>query len=417
MNEGEKYYGEIWLPGKDDHRTFCVLEIIENQVTLTTNLHIKENEYKIDKIYGEYNGLGVLTFINNKTKRSRINYIIERVYEPEYTFISSHFIDTESLKLKEFEIKNSILNYWIRQIQLFLPNEKKFLPSKEEINDVVEIKERKLKIVILKSLSSKTNETKTEIINSGYVGFESENEVSILEAIELYNTFQKFILFIFGKTSHFESFRFKCLSCNDDIFLYYKDRLNRGKSSSYLHYDFWEIRDDLKNILTIFYTNKDVEFCTNFVLENLLSEKISHSRRFVNSIFSFQAYYKRFHSNNNSPANNKLNLSLSIYRKLIIELTNFSDNDFDVFVKKIIRSRDYYVHGNLKQIDIFSEFELLYISFLLDYIVGIEILHQLGFSEKLTRKTKLRAKSTYVEMQHVNKMLNQNVFQQTDYKK
>lgn len=417
MNNGEKYYGEIWLPDKEDNKSFCILEVLDNQVTLTTNLHIEENEYKIDKIYGEFNGLGVVTFINNKTKRSRTNYIIERVYEPEYSFVSKDIISTEKLKFKKYEIKNSVLNHWIRQFQLFFPDEKELIPNNEGISEIFEIDARKLKIGISKSLSCKSDETKTEIINSGYVTFEFENEISILEAIETYNTFQKFLLFNFGKSTQFESFKFKCLSCDDDVILYYKDRLNNVKSSNYLHYDFFEIREYLKKILTTWYTNQDLEFCTNFVLENLLSQKISHSRRFVNSIFSFEAYYKRFHSKDNSKARNKLNLSLNKHRKLVKELTNISEEYFESFVSKIIRSRDYYVHGNLNQKDIFSEFELLYISFLLDYIVGIQILHQLGFDEKLTKKAKLRAKSTFIDMQRVNEMLNQNVFKQNGTKK
>jgi len=101
---------------------------------------------------------------------------------------------------------------------------------------------------------------------------------------------------------------------------------------------------------------------------------------------------------------------LSSQKELILELTKIQEEGFISFVQKIIRSRDYYVHGNLKQKEIFSEFELLYISFLLDFIVGIQILYKLGFDEKLIKKAKGRAKSVYVDMQQVNKMLNQNAF-------
>jgi hypothetical protein len=411
MNIEEKYYGEVWLPEKEEIKTFCILEVIDFQVTLTTNLYNHSTEYKIDKIHGQFNKLGVVTLINNIVRNSSSGQIMKRVYEPEYTFISSsHLVKTETLTLNEFIIKNAAFNSWIRQLHFIPPEDNIFTFKNEEIKEVIEINDKKLEIQFTKTIDYKSNKDKIELINCGFVSFKSEPELKILEAIEIYKTFQKFMLFFFGRFPHFESFRFKCLGCNEYISLYYKDRLSVIKNSNFLYFDFFELKSHLQNILPIWYTNQNLEFCTNFVLENKLSQKISHSRRFVNSIFSFEAYYKRFHSGDNTTKNNNLKKSLSSQKELILELTKIQEEGFISFVQKIIRSRDYYVHGNLKQKEIFSEFELLYISFLLDFIVGIQILYKLGFDEKLIKKAKGRAKSVYVDMQQVNKMLNQNAF-------
>jgi hypothetical protein len=42
------------------------------------------------------------------------------------------------------------------------------------------------------------------------------------------------------------------------------------------------------------YINEDVRFCADIILENLLSVKVSHSRRFTNSLSAFEAFSKRF---------------------------------------------------------------------------------------------------------------------------
>jgi hypothetical protein len=141
MFEKSKYYGEIWLPENESEKYFCVLEFFEKEVFLETNLSNKYPEYKKDLIYGVFNGLGYLTFINNSVKQSSVGIINFKKYSPEYVFVSSrHRIDPYNLKIKEFEIDNSVFNEWIRSFHWF-DNGKDKLEKEKDVRHKILIKE------------------------------------------------------------------------------------------------------------------------------------------------------------------------------------------------------------------------------------------------------------------------------------
>lgn len=401
-----KYYGEIWLPEKESEKYFCVLEIFEKEVFLETNLSNKYPEYKKDLIYGVFNGLGHITFVDNSVCQSANGIINFRKYNPKYVFVSSnHLIDPYNLKIKEFKIDNSVFNEWIRSFHWFNQDEDK-LEKVEDVKHKVIIKEKLLELEILKTTNFKSNLNSFNLINVGYILFNSTEEITVIEAIEIYETFQKFLLFFYGQSKHFKSFNFKCLGCNNWFSLYYNDSLVNEKHSSFMNFNYRDLEKDLSSILQKWYLNEDVQFCSEIILENILTIKVSHSRRFTNSLASFEALNKRFGINHKNPTTEKYFNDLK-YR--FIEIMKIEENSFKVFVKKIIKTRDYYVHGNKKQIDIFSKFELLYISFLIDFIVGIELANQLGFSEENINKINNRAKSVYVNMQNTNRILNESI--------
>ncbi|MNL48424.1 hypothetical protein D3C87_1712830 [compost metagenome] len=82
--------------------------------------------------------------------------------------------------------------------------------------------------------------------------------------------------------------------------------------------------------------------------------------------------------------------------------------NFDDFMSKVIRSRDYHVHSNIKNKNIFTDFELLYIGFLLDFTVGLGLMQKLNVSKKTQDKVIMQGESVFVNMQMSNKILNQD---------
>jgi hypothetical protein len=155
------------------------------------------------------------------------------------------------------------------------------------------------------------------------------------------------------------------------------------------------------------YINEDMRFCADIILENLLSVKVSHSRRFTNSLSAFEAFSKRFELILKNPTTEKF---LKTKKNLLFEISKINEVDLDTFISKMIRTRDFYVHGNKKKTNHFPDFELLYISFLLDFIVCIGISEALEIAPINIEKIKRRAKSIYLDMQSVNKILNENNF-------
>lgn len=406
MFDERKYYGEIWIPENDNIKYFCVLEFLDGVVYLETNLSSKYPEYKKELIYGVFNNLGYLTFVNNSIIQSSVGIISFKKYSPEYVFVSSHHkIDPYNLKIKEFKIDNSAFNEWIRSFHWF-DNENKKLEKEDDVRHKIIIKEKFLEIEIIKTIRHTSNLNSLNIINVGYVSFSSQNKLSVIETIDIYKTFQKFLILFYGKSNHFKAFRIKCLSCGEWFSLYYNEDFVNENNSNYISFDYIDIKKDLNKILQEWYLNEDIQFCSDIILENILSIKVSHSRRFTNSLASFEAFNKRFGANHKNPTVEKYFNDL---KKIFIEIMIIEEELYKSFVKKVIRTRDYYVHGNKKQVDIFSKFDLLYISFLIDFVIGVELSKQLGFSSENIKDIINKATSVYVLMQSTNRILDKNI--------
>ena len=405
MFKENKYYGEVWLKSKEDKKCFCVLELINDEVLITTNLNQNLSAYQIELIYGVFTGLGHLTFVNCKIKNSSSGIIETKTYKPKYTFVSAyHIIEPIGLKIKEFQIDNSAIVKWDRKTHWYNSIEEK-LEKQEDVVHKTNISED-LTITITRSTSYTSNHDFFRMDNIGYVDFKSKSELSVLESIDLYNTFQKLFHFIYGKSAQFKSFKFKCLSCGEWASLYYKDDFNKEGISNFitLHYD--TIKDELSNVIIHWFSNNDIRNCSDIIIENLLSVKTSHSRRFTNSYSAFEDYSQKF---SNKYKTDSVEKRLLEHKELLNEITNIRIEEIKTYIKKIVRNRDYLTHRTNSKNNIFSQFELLYISFLLDYIVGIGLMKQMEVSDDIIDKIIRRAKSNYQDMQSVNNLLNKDL--------
>lgn len=405
MFKKNKYFGEVWFRDSEDIKCFCVLELIDDKIFITTNLTEKYTIYQIDIIYGMFTGLGYVTFVNCNIQHSSTGVVETIVYRPKYTFVCAHhLIDPINLKINEFQIDNAAIVKWVRKMNWYNSIEDK-VEKQEDIKHQTVISED-LTLTITKSTSYTYNHDFLRMDNIGYVDFKLEKNLSILESIELYNSFQKLFHFIYGKSVQFKSFNFKCLTCGKWVSLYYKDDFNKENISGFITLDYDTINEDLSKIIKHWFTNPDITYCADIIIENLLSVKTSHSRRFTNSYSAFEAYSFKFGKIYKNPTVEK---HLLEHEELIHRITSIPKNEIKGYVSKIVRHRDYLTHRNKIKNNIFSQFELLYISFLLDYIVGIGLMDKMDVSAEVIDKILLRAKSTYQDMQSVNKLLNKDV--------
>lgn len=405
MFKENKYYGEVWFKSEEDKKCFCVLELINDEVRITTNLSQKYTAYQIELIYGMFTGLGYLTFVNCQIIYGSNGIIETKIYKPKYTFVcANHFIEPIGLKINEFQIDNLAIVNWIRKMHWYNSIEGK-LEKNDDIIHTTDIN-NDLSLTITKSTAHTSNHDFFRMDNIGYVDFKSKINLSILESIDLYNSFQKLFHFIYGKSMQFKSFNFKCLNCGNWASLYYKDNFNKENISGYITLDYDTIKDELSNIIKHWYTNESIGYCTDIIIENLLSVKTSHSRRFTNSYTAFEAYSQKFSKDHKIVTIEKWLLE---HKELFNQITNIPLEDINSYIKKIIRNRKFLIHRTNIKDNCFSQFELLYISFLLDYIVGICLMKQMEVSDKIIHKIIDRAKSTYQDMQSVNKLLNKDL--------
>ncbi len=406
FDKNKKYYGEVWFAEKEDEKHFCVMSFNDDDVWLETNLHTEQRSYKEPQILGLFTGLGYITFIDCRIQHSSSGITETRIYRAKYTFVSDrHLIDTQTLKIKEFYIVNDVIAKWVHHTLWYDYTKDKL--HKKVFTDEYQVENVNLKITISHYQNINTQrQTGLNISNRGAIKFELEEPVSILVAIEFYNQFQKVLQLIFGRSEKFRKFSFKCLGCGEDKDLYYNDTQLTKSTSTFVHTEYQKVKYSLKSILTAAYTDDAFRFCLDKLMENFIGKHPSHNKRFINSISAYEAYCKNY----SKDGKNQLYKRIKENEDIFIKIGDFTDGLWKEFPNKVVRARDYHIHSNLDNKNIYSEFELLYISFLFDYVIAYLLLSKLGdVEDSLLDKFIEQGKNTFVSLQRTNVILGSKI--------
>lgn len=403
MKKEQKYYGEVWFPDEET-RCFCVLSVTDNDILLETNLLTNKPVHKEPRINGIFTGLGHLTFVDCKIRKSESGIAQMKIYAPRYSFISAHHpVNALDLKFQEFNITNDAIVSWVNHGTWYDATDEKLI-KKDDISQEIRIEEIGLTITINHSLNIHSKRTELLIQNMGWVKFKLDNPVDTLEAIDIYNKFQKVLQLVSSKTGQFSQFSFKCLKCGEWADIFYNDYKYVRSNSSFIHVKYDYIRADLPSIFKAAYANDSFLFCLDKLMENLLHEHSSHNKRFTNSISTFEAFGKLY----SGLTTKKLKVHLNHFSHYFINLGKLKEENFNDFAAKIVRSRDYHIHSNLRNKDVYTEFELLYISFLIDFVVGYGLLESIGVSEDVMEKIKMKCQMVYIGMKESNRIPSTN---------
>jgi len=404
MIKDKKYYGEVWFVGGDENKCFSILYIENNNLFLETNLHSKKPVLKELQILGIFTGIGFLTFIDCKIRKSESGITEMRRYSPKYSFLCAHHhIKAVGLKFKKFEVNNKAISDWIDHAVWYNRVDDK-LEKKDDLSHKISIKEIGLNITINNSLSYSSKRTELSIKNNGYVTFELDNEVSVLEAFNIYNNFQKLLQLLTSKSNQFSNFGFQCLTCGEWANIYYNDYKYAKSTHTFIHTQYHEVEKDVPIILEAIYTDGSFSFCIDKLMDSILNKQTSHNKRFTNSISTFEAFGKLY----STVRTNNLKKYLKYFAENFMLIAKIDEDAFNKLSSKIIRSRDYHIHSNLSNKNVLSEFELLYISFLIDFVVAYGLLSSFKISEKLKEKIIIHGQSVFINMQQANQILSSN---------
>jgi len=403
MKKDQKYYGQVWFAEKEEKKEFCVLYFQDDDLFIETNLCSKRTVYKEPQILGVITGIGYITFIDCSIQQSSSGVAEMRMYKPEYTFIgSNHLINTVDLKFKEFSIVNDTIVKWVNFYTWYDSLEEKLI--KKEIKDEYKIESKGIQLTVNHYLQYSSKRTELHISNKGSISFRLKEPVDVMEAIELYDKFQKVLQLVYGGSMKFSNFSFKCLSCDGRKSIYYNDKKLTKSTHTFVHTDYEKTKKELPKILNAVYSNTNFQFCLDKLLENFISKHSSHPKRFINSISAFEAFCKIY------SGIEKYNLTKYIknYKSIFKLIGEISDDDLKVFPNKIVRSRDYHIHSNLGNKDVFSDYDLLYISFLFDFVIAYLLLSEIKVSKSLLEKYVMHGKSVFIDMKRTNEILRRN---------
>lgn len=402
----KEYYGEIWFPENEGDKHFCVLKRENNKLRLTTKLSDRDKSYTADLILGVFTGLGYLTFINNNVVNSVSGMITSKSYSPEYCLIGSHFLNNpREFRTLKVSIVNSDLRKWIWLLLFDLYKEDNTI-SYENIQEEINIDEDLLlSFYTWVSTTDSRNDYILQVNSNASVSFDLKKSKSIVEIVDIYNKFQKFLLFFYGSTKQFEGFNLVCEGCNESFELFYKDGFHSENRNSLLNLNYQDLREDLNNLIVKWFTNNDILICVDKILNNTLSSKLSYSQKFINAYISLESFLKRFCNSNGKD----FKVHLEKNQDIILLITSLKKIELDEYLKKIVRTRDYYVHDNVKQKQYFKGIDLLYESIMLEYLVSILLLKELGGGEIVINKVIQNGNLQYVNFKELNIRLNRDI--------
>jgi len=405
VKKDQKYYGEVWFVERENVKQFAIISFKDDDLLLETNLCSQKRVYKEPQIFGMFTGLGFITFIDCRISFSSSGITETRVYRPKFSFISDqHQIDAINLKFREFSVINDSIVDWVNHCAWYDTIEQKLLVK--EFKDEFEVAGKELIITLNQYQQFSTQRKELNIKNRGSISFELTTPIDFLEAVELYNQFQKGLQLLFGGSKKFERFSFKCLSCNQWQEVYYNDKKLSKSTHNYVHTEYEKVKSDLGTVLNAVYSNKKFQFCLDKLMENFISKQVSHNKRFTNSIATYEAFSKLY----SGIAKNNLGKYIKHYKRIFILLGKFEDEEWKTFPNKVIRSRDYHIHSNLENRNVYTEFELLYISFLFDFVVGYLLLESLKVSNYLLEKFIMHSNNVFIDMKKTNRILGFNPF-------
>ena len=404
--EDKEYYGEIWFPDKESEKEFCVLKRENNNIILTTKLS-ERNQYSSDLIFGVFTGLGYLTFINNKVINSSSGMITSKSYSPDYCLIGEHFIkNPKEFKTLKATIVNSDLRKWLWLLLFDFSIDGTSVSFNENINNEVIIdNSTKLSIYTwTKQKSSRTNYN-IELQSKASLSFDFNEVRSIIDVIDLYHKFQKFLLFFHGSTKQFESFSLTCEDCEERFELYFKDGFHKENNYSILNLNYTDLKNDIESIFIEWFNNDNIIICIDKILNNSLSNKLSYSQKFINAYIALESYLKRFSNSNGKD----FKVYLEKHKEIIQSITGIEANQTTPYLTSLIRTRDYYVHDNINQKQYFKGIDLLYEAIMLESLVSILILKEFKVSDFVINKAIKNANSDYINSKQTNLIFNKNI--------
>lgn len=408
MLNKDKYHGEVWFPDREDESCFCVLFYKDGQVFLETNLTKPEHAYvnKHPKIMGLFTGLGYVTFIDCELNNISEGAIKSYIYESRYTFVHSEEFYAPELTTKSFSILYNGLLDW-RQWDLSLVANKQIINYGRDESHLFEVPQKNLSIEMLFFSRLKLEKNMAIAQNYSKIRLHYDIDVPLGRAIGDYEIFQKLIQFLTGKAPRFTSFGYLCPISNKWGTVYFEDNGYKELKTGYFLIDFRDIVEYLPTLINLLYTDEKFLFCLDRLLDNHIDGRLSHSKRFTNSISTFEGFHKLYSSRKNS----KLNFFLEEQKDLIIKIMKIEESKFKDFASKVVRSRSYHVHANIDDYgstNIFSDFELLYISFALDVIIAIRLLEHAHVSSTIIDNIIYHGKMTYSGLQSLNRELRQD---------
>ena len=262
--ENKKYYGEVW---SDDNlnKCFCVLNFVDGYPRIETNL-ITEDFYITKYIYGHFNNLGYVTFLESEIVVVETGLIAFRVYEPLYVFYSEfEIIIPEKIYYENFLVENQEIVDWMDKYNYYNLDEKKLI-SQDDIIDEFKIGED-FKLSIINTLNSKSNRYSVSLSNSGLLNFKFNQPISFQKVLEVYKKFQQLKCILSGGLKQFKSFSLK-LSDRNYLGVYFSDKSTNTSGYSFLRLRYDEIKDSLPILFEKLYLSTDFNFCINKLYDN-----------------------------------------------------------------------------------------------------------------------------------------------------
>lgn len=442
----KQYRGNIFFEDDNFTRRFDATLSIDNDDYYIEFQYNKFRPVDFKIIQGEFLDLGIVTFIEcyNCGQTSGIINLVK--YKAQHIITEIKFNDYDSLFATSLHVKMDALKNWLRKPNLTgsLIFDNKINYQKHEQITLFENIEYSIKINFGLNENRQINES---ITLTEYCELEISSNKIPINIFELYNIYKKikiFIAFIGIFSNKHDEFFFKeeriiYDNQEDPIVMKFFTKNFQTTNNGILNHErinFADLKKNIDFILKNWFFDTKIQDSVVLVMEKYTFIKLTVETYFLNTCFAIETFHRNNKLNYVLPKKEFSDLKKGIIKKLETEMEiklfkdrlqfanepSFRDRlnsfkvefetitiekfDVDVFIGKIVKTRNYLVHRGSKS-NILTNLEIYYASIYLETLTKYCIMEKIGIEKSLLDKIFINTGSKinqFYEM-NVNKLV------------
>lgn len=416
----EEYLGYWLIPNVSKQKSQGILRIDNEKIELEL---VGTNDdlslfYGFDEplITRNYHDIKNIELINGYAKNTKENKdVMFSLINPDNTECSSSLLirikyevkhlvkKMEVRSMPDFKIQNVFFKYdhidhWVGKFGYNIDNH----PETEDFRVTIEFsppkpitlfENNKYKMYLMFRASSpalSNNKSDLNLIQSAFFNIEFKRRQKFDEIIRLGNIIRDFFSFAVRTPVGIKQFEFRCYSKNaaqknkidnQTAEVIHKDHVTSKISKIYNHdllINYSDLANSKENIIEAWIKKYDLlSPVMKLYFDNLYNENIYLETGFLNYIFALEVYHKRVINSKQVELRKRLEELLKRYSKITSQMIKNRTS----FLNKVVNSRNYFVHYNLKikKKNILKEEEMFFSSLKLKILIQIILLDELGF--------------------------------------
>lgn len=366
MTEKVEYNGRWWLPDNPDNQIFGILRFTTDEGAeldldgLLEDVHNLEQMSNPEIIHGESNNDEILTLykcqatsLGSSVSKYRVRH--RSSYSTDLIFVGIHFPKLDDMKFKSISIHYLHLDEWLNitgfhGLSSGAADQTLKYSRPEPIKAIIS-NNYTIYLGVNSHRSSKfLGPKKISIEENAYIEIESQEEKSFDEFRDIMGNIENFVSLATMKPVFPLEIEGRTLNNQNliKIFysLWYTPQQHKALAPFEMLFTFKDISNRFENLLKLWFEKANVLKTVHLLyFSALYNPKQYLDYNFLSYVFAIESYHKITGKNHRLYFRKRIN---EIFDKCLGVIENFiNENERDVFIQKVIDTRNYLVHHDM----------------------------------------------------------------------